>query len=171
METLISPIISGENKPDGMSKIAERYKWTNNCSGRGPRPLWLFFSQHKRKQFRSPSCTRWRRGSGRAGLQIGRSRFDYQDTLTLWWQGDKRRLWTSQRPCLGRLGKLKTPSCQWRRVPGSRSKFGYWTTVPSLYSWNIAECEVKTQPTNQQPSCQSVRQPWPCNTFCSQHYH
>ena len=31
-------------------------------------------------------------------------------------------------------------------VPGSRSKFGNWTTVPSLYSWNVAECDVKPQP-------------------------
>ena len=30
-------------------------------------------------------------------------------------------------------------------VPGSRSKCGNWTTVPSLYSWNIAECDVKPQ--------------------------
>ena len=44
---------------------------------------------------------------------------------------------------------LKTPSCPWRCVPGSRSKFGNCTTVPSLYSWNIAECDVKPQPTNQ----------------------
>ena len=35
-------------------------------------------------------------------------------------------------------------------VPGSRSKFGNWTSVPSLYSWNIAECDVKPQSTNQQ---------------------
>ena len=42
---------------------------------------------------------------------------------------------------------LKTPSCPWRWVPSSRSKFGNWTTVPSLYSWNIAECDVKPQPT------------------------
>ena len=34
-------------------------------------------------------------------------------------------------------------------MPGSRSKFGNWTTVPSLYSWNIAECDVQPQPTNQ----------------------
>ena len=32
-------------------------------------------------------------------------------------------------------------------VPGSRSKFGNWTSVPSLYSWNIAECDVKPQTT------------------------
>ena len=25
----------------------------------------------------------------------------------------------------------------------------YWTNVPSLYSWNIADCDVKLQPTNQ----------------------
>ena len=52
---------------------------------------------------------------------------------------------------MDRLGMLKTPSCQWRWVPGNRSKFGNWTTVPSLYSWNIAECDVKPQPINQQP--------------------
>ena len=66
----------------------------------------------------------------------------------LWWQGGKRRLRASRCPCRGRLGTLKTPSCPWRWVPGSRSKFGKWTTVPSLYSWNIAECDVKPQPTN-----------------------
>ena len=33
-------------------------------------------------------------------------------------------------------------------VPGSRSKFGNWTSVPSLYSWNIAECDVKPQSTH-----------------------
>ena len=32
-------------------------------------------------------------------------------------------------------------------VPGSRSKFGNWTSVPSLYSWNIAEYDVKPQST------------------------
>ena len=67
----------------------------------------------------------------------------------LWWQGGKRRLRTSRCPCLGRLGTLKTPSCPWRWVPGSRSKFGNWTNVPSLYGWNIAECDVKPQQINQ----------------------
>ena len=67
----------------------------------------------------------------------------------LWWQGGKRCLRTSRCPCRGRLGTLNSPSCPWRWVPGSRSKFGNWTTVPSLYSWNIAECDVKLQPTNQ----------------------
>ena len=67
----------------------------------------------------------------------------------LWWQGGKRRLRTSCCPCRGRLGTLKTTSCPWRWVPGSRSKFGNWTTVPSLCCWNIAECNVKPQPTNQ----------------------
>ena len=66
----------------------------------------------------------------------------------LWWQGGKRRLQTSQCPCWGRLGTTKSPSCPWRWVPGSRSRFGNWTTVPSLNSWNIAECDVKPQPTN-----------------------
>ena len=49
------------------------------------------------------------------------------------------------------LGKLKTPSCPLHWVPSSRSKFGTWTIVPSLYGWNIAECEVKPQPTNNNP--------------------
>ena len=68
----------------------------------------------------------------------------------LWWQGGKRCLRTSRCPCRGRLGTLKTPSCPW--VPGSRSKFGNWTSVPSLYSWNIAKCDVKPQSTNYQPN-------------------
>ena len=34
-------------------------------------------------------------------------------------------------------------------VPGSRSKFEIWTSVPSLHSWNIAECDIKPQ-TNKQ---------------------
>ena len=66
----------------------------------------------------------------------------------LWWQGGKRRLRKSRCPCQGRPGTLKTPSCPWRWVPGSRSKFGNLTTVPSLYSWNVAKCDVKPQPTN-----------------------
>ena len=65
------------------------------------------------------------------------------------WQGGKRRLRTSWCPCLGRLGTLKTPSCPWRWVPGSRSEFGNWTTVSSLYRWNIAKCDLKPQLTNQ----------------------
>ena len=36
-------------------------------------------------------------------------------------------------------------------MPGSRSK-GNLTTVPSLYSWNITECDIKPQLTNQ-PFC------------------
>ena len=36
------------------------------------------------------------------------------------------------------------------RVPGSRTKFENWTSVPSLYSWNIAECDVKQQETKNQ---------------------
>ena len=52
-------------------------------------------------------------------------------------------------PMQGWLGTLKTPSCPWHLVPGNMSKFGNWTTVPSLYSWNIAECNVKPlQPSN-----------------------
>ena len=71
----------------------------------------------------------------------------------LWWQGSKRCLQTSRCPCRGRIGRLKTPSCPKHCMPGSRSKFGNWTTVPSLYSWNIAECDVKPQPTNNVTSC------------------
>ena len=56
----------------------------------------------------------------------------------LWWQGGKRRLRKSRYPCRGRLGTLKTPSCPWRWTPGSRSKFGNWTTVPSLYIAEIS---------------------------------
>ena len=37
----------------------------------------------------------------------------------LWWQGGKRRLRTSQCPCRGRLGKLKTPSCPWHGWPAA----------------------------------------------------
>ena len=64
-----------------------------------------------------------------------------------WWQGDKERLRTSW--CPFRLGMLKNPSCPWRWVPGSRSKFGNRTSVLSLYRWNIAECGFKPQSTNQ----------------------
>ena len=35
-------------------------------------------------------------------------------------------------------------------VPGSRTKFENWTSVRSLYSWNIAECDVKPQQTKKQ---------------------
>ena len=86
---------------------------------------------------------------------------------SLWWQGGKRCLWKSPCPCRGRLGTLKTPSCPWHWVSGSRSKFGNWTTVPLLYSWNIAECDVKPQPTNQ--NCplyeQFVNSVTGCDTF------
>ena len=37
----------------------------------------------------------------------------------LWWQGGKRRIWTSRCPCWGRLGTLKTPSCPWRGFPAA----------------------------------------------------
>ena len=37
----------------------------------------------------------------------------------LWWQGGKGRLRTSRCPCRGRLGMLKTPSCQWRGCPAA----------------------------------------------------
>ena len=65
----------------------------------------------------------------------------------LWWQGGKRRLRTYRCPCRGRLGTLKTPSCPWRGCPAAGPKFGNWTSVMSLYSWNIAECDVKPQST------------------------
>ena len=39
-----------------------------------------------------------------------------------WWQGGKRRLRTSWCPYRDRLDTLKTPSCPWRWMPGSRSK-------------------------------------------------
>ena len=35
----------------------------------------------------------------------------------LWWQGGKRRLRTSRRPCRGRPGTLKTPSSPWLGYP------------------------------------------------------
>ena len=66
----------------------------------------------------------------------------------LWWQGGKRRPRTSQCQRQGRLGTLKTPSCPWRLVLGSRSKCGNWTNVLSRYSWNIAEYDNKPQPTD-----------------------
>ena len=66
----------------------------------------------------------------------------------LWWQGGKRRLRTSRCPCQGRRGTLNIAICPWHCVPGSRSKFGNWTTVPSFYSWNITEWDDKPQPTN-----------------------
>ena len=37
----------------------------------------------------------------------------------LWWQGGKRRLLTSQCPCRGRLGTIKTPSCPSRGCPAA----------------------------------------------------
>ena len=61
-----------------------------------------------------------------------------------------RRLSTSSDvrcQCRGRLGGQMTPICPWRWVPGSRSKFENRTAVPSLYSWNIGECDVKPQQT------------------------
>ena len=70
--------------------------------------------------------------------------------------GGKIRLRTSQCPCRVKLGMLKTPSCPWRWVRGSRSKFGKWTNVLSPYSWNIAECDVKPQSINQSINAMSV---------------
>ena len=65
----------------------------------------------------------------------------------LWWQGGKRRLRTSRCPCRGRLGTLKTPSCPWRGCPAAGQNLENWTSVPLLYSWNIAECDVKPHST------------------------
>ena len=59
-----------------------------------------------------------------------------------------RLLQTSWCQCQVRPGTLKTHCCPWRWVPSSRSKFGNWTFIPSLYSWNIPECDVKPQTTN-----------------------
>ena len=95
----------------------------------------------------------------------------------LWWQGGKRRLRTSWCPCRGRLGTLKTPSYPWRWVPGSRTKFGNWTSVPSLYSWNIAECDVKPQSTNQLTdtdftfSCHQTHTCEPCECGLGLYFH
>ena len=62
-----------------------------------------------------------------AGLTVDRKiGFDSRQTLItygLWWQGDERRLRASSCLCRGGLGTLKTPSCPWRWVTGSRSKF------------------------------------------------
>ena len=92
---------------------------------------------------------RWRRGSG---LDFGLEdpvRFPtYPHRVwALWWQGGKRRLRTSHCPCCGRLGTLKTPSCPWCGCPAAcqNLKTGH---VSSLYSWNIAECDVKPQSTS-----------------------
>ena len=46
-------------------------------------------------------------------------------------------------------------------VPGSRTKFENWISVLSLYSWNIAECDVKPQQTkNQQNLFPFWYRPW-----------
>ena len=63
------------------------------------------------------------------------------------WQGGKRRLRTSWYPCRGRLGTLKTPSCTGRLVPGSRSKFGNWTSVRH----SIAEISLNVTLNHNQP--------------------
>ena len=70
----------------------------------------------------------------------------------LWWQGGNRHLRTSRCPCRGRLGTLKTPSCPWHGCPAAGQNLETGQSVPSLYCWNIAECDVKPQSTinNQQ---------------------
>ena len=45
-------------------------------------------------------------------------------------------------------------------VPGSRTKFENWTSVPSLYSWNIAESDVKPQQTKHQKLVPFWYRPW-----------
>ena len=55
----------------------------------------------------------------------------------------------SRRPCRGRLGTIKTPSSQWRCLPGRWSKFGqlsrhYFAEISLNVTWN------HNQPTNNQ---------------------
>ena len=80
----------------------------------------------------------------RAELSTGRVvRLPPHRVWALWWQGGKRCLRTSRFPCRGRLGMLKTPSCSWRGCPAAGQNLEtHMTSVPSLYSWNIAECDV-----------------------------
>ena len=69
----------------------------------------------------------------------------------LWWQGGKRRLRTSQYPCRGRLGALKTPGCPWRGCPaaGQNLETGH---LPRHY---IAEISLKPKSTTTNTSCWS----------------
>ena len=80
---------------------------------------------------------------------------------TLWWQGGKRRLRTSRCPCRGRLGTLKTPSCPWRRVPGSRSKFGNWTSLSRHYIDEISLNVKLNHNQQQQHNCCGSMNVWP----------
>ena len=93
----------------------------------------------------------WRRGS-RLDDQTIRVRFPAYPHLlwALWWQEGKRRLRRSRCSCRGRLGTLKTTSCPWHWVPGSRSKVG----TGQLYRHCIAVISLYVtlnlnQPTNQ----------------------
>ena len=70
----------------------------------------------------------------------------------IWLQGGKRRLRMSRCPFRGRFGKLKSPSCPWRWMPGSRSKIGKWTSVLSLHSRNIIKSDVNHNQTTHQIS-------------------
>ena len=65
----------------------------------------------------------------------------------LWWQGGKRRLWTSRCPCRGRLGRLKSPSCPWRGFPAAGQNLETGHLFRHYISRNIAECDVKPQST------------------------
>ena len=114
--------------------------------------LYLFLHTFKSNNLCPP---RWRSGSG---LGCGSGDQDSIPGLLSLRVGPlmARRLKTSSDdlvPACGWLGMLKTPSWPWRWVPGSRSKFENWTTVPSLYSWYRAECNVKSQPTNDRLTC------------------
>ena len=114
-------------------------------------PIWRYLSSVcKHWTFMISNVVARRDGAEVAGWTLDRKirvRFPpYPHRVwALWWQGDRRRPRMSRCPCRGRLGTLKTPSCPSRWVPGSRSKCVNWTSVPSLYSWNIAECDVKPQ--------------------------
>ena len=71
--------------------------------------------------------------------------------LALWWQGGKRRLRTSRCPSRGRLGTLKTPSCQWRGCPAA----GQNLETGLLSRHYIAEISLNVTLNNNQPTNQS----------------
>ena len=81
-----------------------------------------------------------------ATLHLGRKKSTGKEPYRVWaigWQGGKRRLRTSSCPCWGRLGK--NAFLIMAQVPDSGSRFRSQTTVSSLYSCYIAECDVKLQ--------------------------
>ena len=55
----------------------------------------------------------------------------------------KRRLQTCPSAFLGVGSAHKDPYLPMAIVPGSRSKFGNWKTVPSLYNLDIPEYDAK----------------------------